>query len=255
MFINTAAGSTFRAMKVKRLIFLIFSLPFYCSNAQQLVRGTVIEKDSSATLPFVYIINKSNGNGTMSDNEGKFSLMSADNDTIIFSYVGYLKTYIPVRSLKRDAKGMVKIAMTQLPVNLAAVTVTTFKIKPYERDYMHSIIDQSVVKNVDYLRSPISALYMQYSKEGKQIRKLAKIFEELLMEEQVQKKLNRDILVKLTGDEDLDYQAFRKYCYYVSDYFIVTHEGYDLYSRVMDCYKQYKRDRPVLRERRVSDEK
>ena len=93
------------------------------------------------------------------------------------------------------------------------------------------------------MSSPITALYMRYSKEGKQIQKLARIFDDILMEEEVQRRLSREILVRLTGDQDIDYYAFRKYCYYVSDYFIVTHEGYDLYTKVMDCYKHFKAER------------
>jgi hypothetical protein len=63
------------------------------------------------------------------------------------------------------------------------------------------------------------------------------------MEEQVQKKLSREIVVKLTGDENIDYEAFRKYCYYVNNTFIVTHEGSELYTKVLDCYKRYKAER------------
>ena len=63
------------------------------------------------------------------------------------------------------------------------------------------------------------------------------------LEEEVQKKLSPEILRKLTGDEKLDYDAFRKYCYYVSNYFIITHDGFDLYSRVMECYKSWKTER------------
>ncbi|MCW3078393.1 MAG: rane protein [Bacteroidetes bacterium] len=203
----------------------------------------VVEKDSNTVMPFVYIINKSNGNGTMSDNEGKFTLYSNADDTLICSYVGYAKKYVPVKSLKANAKGFVEIIMGQQMINLNMITVTSFKIKPYERDYMNKIIDESKIRKLDYLGSPITALYMQYSKEGKQIRKLAKIFEDLFEEEQVQKKLNPEILARLTGDDNINYEAFRKYCYYISNYFIINHDGVDLYSRVVDCYKTYKAEK------------
>lgn len=186
----------------------------------------------------------------MSDHEGRFSLVSDPNDTLICSYVGFLKLTVPVRQLRPDNKGETRIVMIPLPVNLKPVTVTTFKFKPYEREYMNDIIEQSHVRNIDFVRSPFTALYMQYSKEGRQIRKLAKIFEDIMIEEEVQKKLSRDILVKLTGDENIDYTAFRRYCYYVNDYFIVTHDGADLYSKVMECYKRWKaegRDQPPRR--------
>jgi hypothetical protein len=212
------------------------------SQAQQIIRGTVVEKDSSTLMPFVYIINKSNGNGTMSDNDGRFYLATNENDTLVCSYVGYAKAYVPVKQLKPNAKGEVKIVMSQLPYSLDVVNVTVFKIKPYEREYMKDIIDRSQVRKLSYFQSPITALYMQYSKEGRQVRKLAAIFEKIIIEEQVQKKLSREILVRLTGDENIDYEAFRKYCYYVGDYYINDHDGVELYSKVMDCYKRWKGD-------------
>ena len=218
-------------------------------RAQQLLRGTVVESDSTTGMPFVYIINKSNGNGTMSDNNGRFTLVTKPGDTLVCSYVGYLKLNIPVNQLVQNKNGEVKLVMTYLPINLGTVYITTFKFKPYEREYMNSIIDRSKIKQLDYVGSPISALYMRYSKEGRQIQKLAKIFEQVLIEEEVQRKLSREILVKLTGDENIDYFGFRKYCYYVNDYYISTHEGAELYTKVMECYKRYKSDGGGYRKR------
>jgi len=214
-----------------------------CLNAQRILKGIIVEKDSNTVMPFVYIINKSNGNGTMTDNDGKFMLSSNNNDTLICSYVGYSKAYLPVNKLVANSKGEIKIVMDKQFINLNAITVTSFKVKAYERDYMKSIIDRSKIKRLDYVSSPITALYMQFSNEGRQIRKLARIFEELLIEEQVQKKLSPEILRKLTGDETIDYYAFRRYCYNVSNEFIITHDGVELYSKIMLCYKRWKTEK------------
>lgn len=230
-------------MNGRYTILLLFSMTAKLVHAQKVIRGFVVEKDSATVMPFVYIINKSNGNGTMCDNDGKFTLGTSDNDTLVCSYVGYAKLYMPVKSLVTNNKGEVKIVMDQMTFNLKEVTVSTFKYKPYEREYMRDIIDKSKIKKMDYALSPITALYMRYSKEGKQINKLARIFEEIMIEEQVQKKLSREILVRLTRDEDIDYEAFRKYCYYVNNYYIVEHDGVELYTRVMDCYKRWKADK------------
>lgn len=226
----------------KRLILVFLWLFSHLSEAQLLLKGTVVEIDSMTPMPFVYIINKSNGNGTMSDNDGKFVLASSPYDTLVCSYVGYVKLYIPVSRLKPNAKGELKLVMNYMPINLGTVNITAFKFKAYERQYMKDIIERSRIKKLAYATSPVNAMYMRYSKEGKQVQKLAKIFEQILIEEEVQKKFNKDILVKLTGDETVDYDAFRKYCYKLNDNFIITHEGAELYLQVMDCYKRYKAD-------------
>jgi hypothetical protein len=228
--------------------YLIFLVLVSCGlRAQQVIKGTVVEKDSSTIMPFVYIINKSNGNGTMSDNEGRFTINTNVNDTLVCSYVGYARTFVPVKNLKANSKGEIKLVLSNIMVNLNTVTVTSFKIKPYERDYMKDVIDRSQIRKLDYATSPISALYMRYSKEGRQLRKLAAIFENIFIEEEVQKKLSPQILAKLTGDDKIDYEAFRKYCYYVSNQYIVDHEGAELYTKVMDCYKRYKSERTERR--------
>lgn len=231
-------------MKQRKIIlFLALTFLVNCINAQRLLKGVVVEKDTNTVMPFVYIINKSNGNGTMTDNDGKFILSSNNNDTLICSYVGYAKAYIPVSTLIPNSKGEIKIVMGKQFINLNTITVTSFKVKQYERDYMKSIIDRSKIRTLDYASSPITALYMQFSNEGKQVRKLAKIFEDLLIEEEVQKRLSPEILRKLTGDESIDYYAFRKYCYNVSNEFIISHDGVELYSKIMECYKRWKNEK------------
>jgi len=227
----------------KLIALLALTILVNCLNAQRILKGTVVERDSNTVMPFVFLINKSTGNGTMTDNDGRFVLATNNNDTIICSFVGYTKVLLPVNKLVPNSKGEVKIVMDKQYVNLTTITVTDFKIKPYEREYMNDIIDRSKIRSLDYANSPITALYDRYSKEGRQVRKLAKIFEDLLMEEEVQKKLSPQILQRLTGEENIDYYAFRKYCYNVSNYFIVTHDGVELYSKIMECYKRWKNEK------------
>ncbi len=226
--------------KLNIIFFLLF---VNYSNSQINLTGKVFEKDSSSVIPFVYIINKGNGNGTMSDANGNFRISTSQTDTLIFSSVGFMKKYLPVNEiLKQQNYNDLKIFLKNTPINLSIVTVNTFKIKPYERDYMNSVIDKSNIRKLDYATSPISALYMQFSKEGRQLRKLAAIFEQVLLEEQASKKFNAEIFRQLTGDDKIDYDAFRKYCYSCSDYYIVSHEAYDIYMKIMECYKNWKRE-------------
>ncbi len=176
----------------------------------------------------------------MSDNSGLFYLRANPSDTLMFSFVGYIKLSIPVNKLKTNKDGEVKVVMRKAIYTLDVVNVSTFKLKTYERDYMKKVINESKIRPINAMQSPITALYMQFSKEGKELRKLSKIFEDIFEEEQVQKKINPEILRKLTGDETIDFEAFRKYCYSMSNYYILTHDGYDLYYKVMECYYRWK---------------
>lgn len=226
--------------KILHIFFFLLSFFSLETYAQSLIKGVVTEPDSLTPMPFVYVINASTGQGQMSDGNGRFSVIADDKDSIIFSFVGYVRLKIPATRLMTPVYKECKVVMAETQYKLNQVVVSDFKIKPYERDYMKRVIDHSKTSVVNAMQSPITALYMQFSQKGREQRKLAKIFEEIFIREEVAKKFNAATLRKLTGDETIDFEKFRKYCYYLSDDYIISHDGYDLYSRVMDCYKRWK---------------
>ena len=191
-------------------------------------------------MPFVYVINSATGQGQMSDGNGKFTVVANDKDSIIFSFVGYVRLKLPANKLYTAVYKESKVVMIETAYKLNQVVVSDFKLKPYEKDYMKRVIQGSKTSVVNAMQSPITALYMQFSQKGREQRKLAKIFEAIFIQEEVAKKFNAETLRKLTGNDNIDFEKFRKYCYYLSDDFILSHDGYDLYARVMDCYKRWK---------------
>lgn len=205
-----------------------------------MIKGIVTEPDSVTPMPFVYVINATTGQGQMSDGNGRFVVIANDRDSIIFSFVGYVRLKISAAKLYKGFYKESKVVMVETAYKLNQVIVSDFKLKPYEKDYMKRVIQGSKTSVINAMESPISALYMQFSQKGKEQRKLAKIFEEIFIQEEVAKKFNAEILRKLTGDEKIDFEKFRKYCYYLSNDFIINHDGYELYYRVMDCYYRWK---------------
>lgn len=193
-------------------------------------------------MPFVYVINTQTGQGQMSDGNGKFIIIAGEKDSIIFSFVGYIRLKIAASKLYKGFKET-KVVMQETAYKLNQVVVSDFKLKPYEKDYMKRVIKNSKTTTINAIQSPISALYMQFSQKGREQRKLAAIFEEIFIQEEVAKKFNAETLRKLTGDETIDFERFRKYCFYLSNDYIITHDGYELYSRVMDCYYRWKEEK------------
>lgn len=209
-----------------------------CSYAQIVIQGKVFDEDTTKVLPFVYVINKNTGFGTVSDINGNFSIKVDEKDTVIFSYVGYIKQYIPVSYMK---KLNYKVVMKKTNYELKSISVNVLKYENYEKDYMKRVIDKTQMPAIDVISSPITALYMQFSKKGREMQRLSKIFEEIFIQEQIQKKINPQILYQLTGDANIDIEALRKFCgFYLSDYYILNNDGYNLYSKVLECYYRYK---------------
>lgn len=193
-------------------------------------------------MPFVYVINATTGQGQMSDGNGKFTVTANDKDSIIFSFVGYVRLKIAASKLYKGIYKECKVVMVETAYKLNQVVVSEFKIKPYERDYMKRVIQNSKTTVVNAMESPITALYMKFSRKGREQDKLAKIFEDIFIQEEVAKKFNAETLRRLTGDDTIDFEKFRKYCYYLSNDYIINHDGYELYERVMDCYYRWKQE-------------
>lgn len=227
------------------IVFLLLSLASFAQR-KYTISGTVFDSDSSEAMPYVYLINQTNGNGTVTDYNGRFSIIAKNTDTIVFSYLGYARKKYPVSLIKNltdSTKQPLKVVMRRMMVELAPVTAFTYKIKQNEIDYMKRYVkEHAMPKNLNAIQSPITALYDRFSHKGKANEKLRQIFEQILVKEEVEKKFNPEILRQLTEDEFIDYEKFRRYCWYVSDQYILSHEGYELYEPIMDCYKRWKAD-------------
>jgi hypothetical protein len=206
-------------------------------------------------MPYVYLINVRTGNGTITDFNGQFSIIAQNSDTLVFQYLGYARRKYPVslvKNLNDSIKQPLRIIMHQTLVNMQNVTVIANKIKPNEIDYMKRYIKQNArLKGVDAFSSPITALYEQFSHKGKANRKLQQLFQDILIKEEVSKKFNPEILRQLTEDETANFDDFRRYAWRITDEFIMSHDGYDLYAPIMWYYRQYKADTST---RKLGDE-
>jgi len=77
---------------------LLIVIGFNLANAQDLtIKGTVVDSESQFPIPGVNIIIKNTSQGTISDFDGNFSIMSVPSGSaLVFSYVGYLTQEIIV---------------------------------------------------------------------------------------------------------------------------------------------------------------
>jgi len=78
------------------------SLPADSTTAEKTtyITGKIVDEETSEPLPFATIALKNKGKGTVSNNNGNFGMkITSDfsNDTLSFSYLGYLGREIPVK--------------------------------------------------------------------------------------------------------------------------------------------------------------
>ena len=82
-------------------------------------------------------------------------------------------------------------------------------------------MNRSIISSSNALQSPITALYDQFSRKGKEQRKLQQIFQDILIQEEVAKKFTPEILRQLTEDETIDFNEFRRYAWRIDNQFIL----------------------------------
>ncbi|SKC89528.1 SusC/RagA family TonB-linked outer membrane protein [Ohtaekwangia koreensis] len=83
--------------QIKYFLMLCFVIACSYAHAQQVVSGTVKDEKTGELLPGVNVVLKGTSTGTISDGDGKYSLEVSSSDAIlIFSFVGYAKTEVPV---------------------------------------------------------------------------------------------------------------------------------------------------------------
>ncbi|MDR1557120.1 MAG: TonB-dependent receptor [Tannerellaceae bacterium] len=93
-------------MKKKFILFrrttfyLLFFLTSFALTAQNVVRGTVTDKNGE-TLIGVNIVEKGTRNGTTTDIDGNYTLSVPRDAVLDFSYVGYVAQSIPVQGRNR----------------------------------------------------------------------------------------------------------------------------------------------------------
>ena len=107
---------------------LFFMLPFHNFTHAQSARGTIIsvsgqvlDQSNNQPLAGVSIQVKGGSTGTTSDNSGNFTLRVAGNATLVFSFIGYDDSEVPVRN-----RSTVDVTLTRGTSSLNEVIVVGY---------------------------------------------------------------------------------------------------------------------------------
>jgi hypothetical protein len=74
-------------MKLLLIVFLLFvSFP---SIGQKIITGMVADSATFRPLPYVTVQIKNKAKGTISDSDGNFKIVANEEDTLVFSFLGY----------------------------------------------------------------------------------------------------------------------------------------------------------------------
>ena len=111
--------------KVTLLLALILFCSWQFALAQRTLTGTVTDAKDGSTIPGVNIVVKGTTAGTVTDINGAYSLkLTGDNQTLVFSFVGYENKEVPAGTLT-----VLNVTLTQTAEVLEGVVVTALGIK------------------------------------------------------------------------------------------------------------------------------
>ncbi|HEU4901164.1 MAG TPA: SusC/RagA family TonB-linked outer membrane protein [Flavisolibacter sp.] len=136
-----------------RLLFSLLLFSFSTISRAQTVSGTVTD-EGGKNLSGVSVTVKGTPGGTTTDLQGRYRINANPNATLVFSYVGYTNTEVPV-----DGRSTVNVSLTPSAQNMSNVVVTALGITKQTRGLGYSA---SSVKpeelTVNRTANPINAL-------------------------------------------------------------------------------------------------
>lgn len=225
-------------------VFFISTLSLW---GQVTVNGTVRDKESGRPLPYAFVIIQRTQNGVFCDQRGKFSLQVQPTDSLLFSLTGYQFTKVLLGDSARKAEYNLNVSLILKPVKLR-----TFEVKaPKTFDQILADIDKAEKSKVHHttsvgnaIESPITFLYMQFSREGKAIRRISELKAEDQKQALLKELFTRYMLAHIIDLSENDMDDFIAFSGLTNTYNLFDTE-YELVVYVKNRFVDYKKYRGI----------
>ena len=112
---------------------LLVSLQTTAFSQQGAVGGTVTSELGEA-VPGVNVVIKGTTRGTTTDSEGKYSVQASNDETLVFSFIGYIQQEIPV-----GGRSVMDVVLATDTRQLEEVVVTAFGIEREKKALGYSV--------------------------------------------------------------------------------------------------------------------
>ncbi|NDV43995.1 carboxypeptidase-like regulatory domain-containing protein [Flagellimonas sediminis] len=224
------------------------------------ITATVVNAQTDFPLESVHVINLNLVKGTITDQNGRFTISAAVNDTLYLSYLGFKTQKVRVTN-DMFRFGDTKIALTELAYALEEVIVRPYQLTGYlEIDVKNLPINNSqqysisglptsyeagsknpsaVTKVLGAILNPADLLRNLFGKKPRQMRKLRQIKEDDNIRDLLASKFDRETLMELLQLEKVDIEDILNNCNY-SKSFITTANDLQILDAISSCYEEYK---------------
>lgn len=213
------------------------------SSKKITVKGRVLNENGESSFQSLFVVNRSTRVGNFAESSGLFQINIQKKDTLMVGALGYGTKYISFTdSVSRDTY-VINILLLPLKVEMEPVDIfapRTLREIFEEVEELGYDERDDLVRGVNAIQSPITALYMAFSRRERRKREAMRIINEDrkrdLLKELFQKFVHHDI-IDLDNDE---FDDFIDYCN-VSEEFMKAATQYEFIMFIKYRFKSYQR--------------
>lgn len=234
-------------------LFLLFGV-LNQINAQQLtLYGRTISAQQAEIVQLASITNINSGKKYISNRQGYFKLFYTTNDTILITAVGYDSVYIQTSTLDPNMYNDTMLVILKSKVvrlkelrvvssnpvrdSIARAAAEFLKNDPLMNNY-----DRVLNRQKGGLMSPLTAMYQQFSKEGRDAARFEEFMAYMEKQKQADRKYNRNVVKRVTDLPDVQLDEFMLYCRLDKD-FVINASEYELVSAIRKCLPNFRTGR------------
>ena len=226
-----------------------------------ILSGKIIDAKNKQAIPYAHIVVPNKKLGCVADGSGSFIIWAYEKDTLAISSMGFDRKEICLADSSITDEFHIIVELTPSIFTLESVDILPYKTfaqmktaivnyKVPEEHYMYEEVLDEVRETALYEArqsqagaplsfSPITAIYMAFSKEGKHMRKYVELLERDKYKEIIYKKYNPELVRRFTGIEDQKtLKKFMEYCSF-PDEFIERSSEYEILYALSECYKNF----------------
>ena len=218
------------------------------------IEGNIQEAETGSPVPFVHIMNRQSGFGTVSNTEGRFWIKMKATDTLLISAIGYETYAFILKPSQRSRRIRVTIEMNTSTQVLKPVNVFAYRdeeslkqalidmdpvLKEEEQVVVPGIRKPATANPSVSLGGPISFFYNKFSRKAKADKKLQQDINSYDYRKILKAKYNEQIVLELTGLPEEKVEAFMEFCS-IEEAFIANATEYDIALAVNSCLTKFK---------------
>jgi hypothetical protein len=256
MFVN--AKMYFRSIEMKwipkYLLICLFISGLTRLNAQQIsVKGYVLSIDSNQLVPLANILNQKTQQRFIGSRQGLFKALVSPTDSIMITAIGYESLFFQASDIiPENANDTVKLYMRPTSYQLKDVTfiysnrardsIAMVAAEFLKSDPLLNNYDRVLNRNKGGLMSPLTAMYMEYSKAGQDMKKFEEFVQHAEMLKQVNTRYNHKTIKRATGLEEEYIDEYILFCK-LDRSFILNSSDYDLILAMRQCATRFKAEK------------